>query len=77
MTFLMKAVIVLMWTDDPVADYDRYDAQRQRELDRLPKCSECGEPIQSDYAYCISDELICEECLEDNHRKYVEDLIYE
>lgn len=64
-----------MWTDDPGADYDRYDAQRQRELDRLPKCSECGNPIQEEECWEFNNKLICEECLTDNHRKWVEDYV--
>lgn len=57
-----------MITNDPVADYLRYDAERQKELDRLPKCYICGEPIQSDFCYKINDELVCEECLKDDFR---------
>jgi formylmethanofuran dehydrogenase subunit E len=65
----------MLRTDDPVADYDRYDAQVQSELDRLPKCSECGNPIQDEECYEFNDELICEGCLIDNHRKWVEDYV--
>lgn len=36
------------WTDDPVADYDRYDAEQTRELEKLPRCSECDHPIQGE-----------------------------
>ena len=64
-------------TDDPVADADRYFSEREeRWLQRLPKCSECGEPIQTEECYEINDELICPDCLEFNHRKRVEDYIY-
>ena len=63
------------WTDDPIADWDRHCAQEERELARLPRCSECDKPIQEDYAYCINDELICEECLNRNFRKEVEDYV--
>jgi formylmethanofuran dehydrogenase subunit E len=65
----------MYWTDDPVADFNRYEAEQARMLERLPKCSECGEPIQDEDCYEFNDELICEECLKDNHRKQVEDLI--
>ena len=62
-------------TDDPIADFARHDAEQQRELNRLPKCYECGEPIQTDTCYEINDELICPECLKDNHRKWVDDYV--
>lgn len=29
-------------TDDPVADFDRYDAEQQQQLDSLPVCECCG-----------------------------------
>lgn len=62
-------------TDDPHKDFDRWDAEQTAELEKCPKCSECSEYIQDDYLYEINDELICEECLERNFRKKVEDFI--
>jgi formylmethanofuran dehydrogenase subunit E len=64
-----------MWTDDPIADFARHDAEQQEELEKLPVCSECGEPIQSEYCYEIDGEYICEECLECNHKKTVDSII--
>lgn len=69
----MKGVKV-MWTDDPIADFERYDAEQQAQLDKLPVCCECDEPIQGEYCYEINGEYICEECLEYNHRKDVDAL---
>lgn len=63
------------WTDDPCADYLRYDAEQQAKLDKLPKCSECGQPIQDEEAYYINDEWICQECLDDNYKRWVDDYI--
>ena len=62
-------------TDDPAADYDRYCAEQEALWDELPKCAYCHEPIQDDYCYEINDELICEDCLNDNHRKRVDDYV--
>lgn len=64
----------MYYTDDPVADYERYSADQERELDRLPRCSECGEPIQDEYCYLINDEAICESCMKENHRVFTEDV---
>lgn len=50
-----------------------HDAEMEEELKKLPKCCECGEHIQTDELYEINDELICPQCMEDNHRKWVED----
>lgn len=57
------------YSDDPVADYDRYCADQQTELDRLPVCEECGEPIQDEEAYYINDCWICEECIKSYKRQ--------
>ena len=65
----------MFYSDDPIMDFCRHDAAQQDELNRLPRCSECDEPIQSETCYEINGELICEECLENNHKKWVEDLI--
>lgn len=65
----------MSWTDDPIADFNYHERQQQAALDRLPRCSECGQPIQSDYFYEFENENICEECLKYNHRKNVEDFI--
>ncbi len=65
----------MYYTDDPAADYLRYDAEQQAELDKLPKCAYCDEPIMTDECYEINDELICEECLIQEHRKWTEDYV--
>ena len=53
--------------------WEQHDAEQQRQLARLPECSECGEHIQSDKCYEINDELICPKCMEENHGKWVDD----
>lgn len=65
----------MFYTDDPIADFHRYDAEQQRMLDRLPKCSECGEPIQDEFCYEVNDELVCDKCMNTYHRKSVDDFI--
>lgn len=65
----------MFYSDDPIADFERHDAKQQSELEKLPRCSECDEPIQDDFCYEINDELICDNCMRDNHRKSVDDFI--
>lgn len=64
---------MMFCTNDPIADFERYDAEQERRLSKLPKCSECGEHIQDECCYVIDGVYICERCMED-HRKNVEDL---
>ena len=65
----------MFYTDDPVADYYRYEAERQAELDKLPRCCECEEPIQSAACYERNGELLCPQCLVDNHRRRTRDYV--
>ena len=62
-----------MFTDDPARDFAYHDAQQSRNLERLPVCENCGEPIQDEHLFLINDEFICEECLKNNFRKRTED----
>lgn len=64
----------MLFTDDPISDYDRYCNEQQKKLDRLPECSECGEKIMDEYCYEVNGEYICERCMQD-HRKAVEDIV--
>lgn len=62
-------------TGDPERDFDRYEAEQERELNKRPKCYECGEPIQDEECFEINDCLICPSCLNENHRKFTDDYI--
>ena len=54
--------------------YNGYQAEQDRQLERLPRCSECDEPIQTEYCFEFNGELICEHCLKE-HRKFTEDYV--
>ena len=59
-------------------NYDKFiqhEQEREEQLNKLPRCSECDEKIQDDYCFEINDELICEGCMNQNHRKWVEDYV--
>ena len=53
-----------MYSDDPLMDFERWDAEQYDELKERPCCSFCDEPIQENTAYRINDMLFCEECME-------------
>ena len=46
----------------------RHEAERENELNRLPRCTECGRRIYNEYCYEIYDELICEDCMNKYYR---------
>lgn len=50
-----------------------HDRAQAEKLERLPKCSECGHPIQSEECYEFDDGLICPRCLKENHRVWTDD----
>lgn len=52
--------------------FDRYEAEQQRELKRLPVCCCCDEPIQQDSAICINGEWLCDSCLDILYRSSID-----
>lgn len=70
-----KGMTEMFYTDDPVKDYDRYDAEQTTKFKQYPLCSYCCDPIFDDYLYEINDEVVCEDCLNEHFRKNVEDYI--
>ena len=62
-------------TDNPIADFERMDAELASERRRLPVCDDCGEPIEGEYTFLINDSYICIDCLHRNYRKHTDDLM--
>ena len=62
----------MYYTDDPLRDFSRHDAERAKAEERLPHCDYCGEVIYEKY-YEIGGKIVCEDCLEDLFAQYVED----
>lgn len=62
-------------TDNPLADFASWDAEQTAQLERLPVCADCGEPVQDDHYYLINDEVICPDCLESGYRKDIDEYI--
>lgn len=59
-------------TDDPAADFDRYDRYQAKEEAKLPHCDRCGCAIDDHY-YNINGDIFCKECLDDEFRHDVEE----
>lgn len=56
---------------DVYDQWAQHDAEQERELDRLPECSYCGEHITDEYAFYIEGEWICNRCMVENFRREV------
>ena len=63
-----------MFTDDPIRDAERFFEKQDKQLEELPRCADCDKPIQTEKAYYINGDFICEHCIEAYHVN-VEDYI--
>ena len=59
----------MFYSDNPVLDYEHYDAEQNRRLEELPVCADCDEHIQDETAYYINGEWICEDCMDAYRRE--------
>jgi formylmethanofuran dehydrogenase subunit E len=57
------------WTDDPIADFEQWDREQNRQLEALPVCADCDEHIQDESAFYINGEWICENCMDAYRRE--------
>jgi hypothetical protein len=69
------ARLMFFRTDDPVKDQMRHDTEQEAELQKMPKCSHCGERIQGGYLFDIEGELYCEEHAYELFRKDTADYV--
>lgn len=60
----------MCWTDDPIDDFNRWDAEQTRQLEHLPVCADCDQIIQQETAVYINGEWLCDDCL-DSYRRGV------
>lgn len=65
----------MFYTDDPVSDFERYDAEQERKLKMLPKCCECDEHIQQSRAVYYDGKWCCKECESDFWQKIRDDFL--
>lgn len=63
-----------MYVPDNYDAFRAWDAARAAEEARLPKCSDCGEPID-EMMYRINGEVLCESCLNFRYGESVEDYL--
>ena len=51
------------YSDDPIADFCRHDAEQNMWLSKRPICADCDQHIQDERAYHINDVFLCEDCM--------------
>ena len=65
----------MMYVPDNYDLFLQHQAEQDRQLERLPVCVCCDEPIQDECCYEINDELYCEECMKDTFRRQTESFV--
>ena len=50
-----------MGIPDNYSLWEAYDREQARQLDNLPKCKCCDEPIQTEKAVCVDGDYYCED----------------
>lgn len=65
----------MIFTDDPIADFERNEAEKEEWLMKLPTCSCCGEPIQQEKAVYYNDQWCCKDCESDFWQDIREDFL--
>ena len=63
--------------ENPVGDYEMHCLRQEREAMRFPICHKCGNPITDDELWDIHGDLYCEECAEEEFRRYTDDYVTE
>lgn len=58
----------MRYSDDPLADFNAYDRDRQQKQRNLPQCDYCNETLDDVY-YDIYGECVCEDCIRKYFRK--------
>ena len=56
---------------DNYSVWEQYEAEQEKEENKLPLCEGCDEFIQDEFAFCIDGSWYCECCMNENFRKEV------
>ncbi len=60
-------------TDNPIADFNRHEREKESAASKLPKCDYCDKRIDEDEYYDIEGEIVCRECLNKHFRKWTDE----
>ena len=64
-----------MYVPDNYDLFLQHQARQDRQLEKLPVCDCCLEPIQDEHYYDLGGELFCKDCLDNEYRKDTEDYV--
>ena len=49
--------------------WEQHDAEQEAWLDSLPKCEDCGDPIQDEFIFEVDGDTLCERCMNKRYKK--------
>jgi formylmethanofuran dehydrogenase subunit E len=61
-----------MYCPDNYDAFCEHEASQESLLEKLPKCADCGEPIQEEHLFDINGDLFCYECAKSNFKRDTE-----
>ena len=61
----------MYFTNNPLRDFERYEAEQEENAQKLPLCEICGERIHDEYGYCVDGYWYHEECFEKEYKKEI------
>lgn len=63
----------MFYSDNPVLDFAKKDAEEEKWLRKRPICAYCNKPIQDERLWDFDGELYHDECAKNQFRKWTED----
>lgn len=55
--------------------FRRHDEEQEMELQKLPICCYCEEPVQSEVYFEINDEIVCPYCLDEHFKRRTDEYV--
>ena len=65
----------MFYSDNPIADAERYAAYMDMQTKKLPVCCKCKNHIQDDTCFKVDDDVYCEGCMRKKYEVWTEDLM--
>lgn len=53
--------------------WEARDREQSRQLDCLPRCFHCGDPVQQEFAVFLDGQWLCDQCIKNNMEEVPED----
>ena len=70
---IKKGMKQVFYSDDPLADFEAWDKHQNEQLEKLPKCAQCGHHIQDDRLLNIHGDLFHISCADDAFGEWTEE----